>query len=227
MFDPLVVDDYVQLDRVMETGRAPLHTLPAQLRSPLASPMASSSSISSAKPPRSKLSDALHQVAFSPKRPRSAQSLMSGSTDSGFTRMARGLAREIEAEQQLSDLREKLEESEEELAYLRQQVGDNSAAEREQQLMNRIDEDQAKIEQLVKLVGGSRKIEEALTRTEAQLKVQICKVSSAESRSVELMREKEEALYALEKAQRSLSEQEHRIAQLHAQERYIFIEYIK
>jgi hypothetical protein len=140
MFDPLVVDDSAQLDRVLDTGRAAPRVLPQQLHSPLASSSSSSSSSSSARP---KLSDALH-VAFSPKRPRSSQAFVSpralknpprhavspsagrvnldvptprprskttsqpqihvnaptpSSTNSKFTKMARGLARDIEIEQ--------------------------------------------------------------------------------------------------------------------------------
>jgi chromosome segregation ATPase len=120
---------------------------------------------------------------------------------------------------QINALQEKLEESGEELDYLRQQVGEASAAEREQQLMDRIDEDQAKIEQLVKLVDGSRKTEEALKRIEVTLKMETTKAIEAEARNVHLIREKEEALDALEKHRISLLEHERRIDQLQARER--------
>jgi DNA repair exonuclease SbcCD ATPase subunit len=131
------------------------------------------------------------------------------------------VANERRMQTQLNDLEEKLEEREEELAYLRQQVGDDSTAEREQQLMNRIDEDQAKIEQLVKLVDGSRKAEEALIHLEAQLKVEIAKTSAIELRNAELMQEKEEVLSALAIAQKSLSE---RTTQFHTRGRYVISE---
>lgn len=120
---------------------------------------------------------------------------------------------------QLNDMTEKLEEGEEELAYLRQQVGDGSAADREKQLMERIDEDQARIEQLVKLGDGSRKTEEALHRTESKLKAEALKASKAEERNINLAREKEEALDALEKARETLSEQQIRLEHLHVRER--------
>lgn len=120
---------------------------------------------------------------------------------------------------ELKDMREKLEEGEEELAYLRQQVGDESAADRERQLMERIDEDQARMEELVKLVDGSSKTEEALHRVEAKLKAEALKVSKVEHRNVNLVREKEEALDALDKARESLAEQESRMGHLHVRER--------
>lgn len=135
IFDPLVVDgdDTEQLDRVLNTGRHAPHIL--------RSPLASSSSSSSSSSPRPKLSDALHNVAFSPKRPRSVQpfvspraprnpsrrpvspspgkvnfdvptprprakassqfslSVPSSDNNSKFTKLARGIAREIESEQ--------------------------------------------------------------------------------------------------------------------------------
>lgn len=68
-FDPLVVDDSVELDKVLQTGRAPI---PASgLRSP--SSTSSSSRPNTPMSPRPKLSDALNHVSFSPKRPRGPQ----------------------------------------------------------------------------------------------------------------------------------------------------------
>ncbi|KAH9891935.1 hypothetical protein C8Q73DRAFT_763436 [Cubamyces lactineus] len=79
-FDPLIVDDTAELDRVLQSGHAP----PATIRSARSS--TSSSSSSDTTEPRSpqpqyesrpRLSDALSHIAFSPKRPRSAQALPS------------------------------------------------------------------------------------------------------------------------------------------------------
>ncbi|KAI0350352.1 hypothetical protein OH77DRAFT_1489227 [Trametes cingulata] len=79
-FDPLIVDDTAELDRVLQSGHAP----PATIRSARSS--ASSSSSSDTTEPlspqpqyesRPRLSDALSHVGFSPKRPRSAQALPS------------------------------------------------------------------------------------------------------------------------------------------------------
>ena len=68
-FDPLVVDDTAELDRVLQTGQTPVSVPP--LRSPGSS---STSSDSHPASPRPKLSDTLLRVGFSPKRPRNAQS---------------------------------------------------------------------------------------------------------------------------------------------------------
>ncbi|KAI0689700.1 hypothetical protein BC835DRAFT_1308236 [Cytidiella melzeri] len=69
-FDPLVVDDSAELERVLPTRR-PAAPVPG-LRSP--SSCSSSSRPATPLSPRPKLSDTLHQVAFSPKRPRNGQS---------------------------------------------------------------------------------------------------------------------------------------------------------
>ncbi|CCM06128.1 uncharacterized protein FIBRA_08377 [Fibroporia radiculosa] len=82
-FDPLVVDDTAELDRVLQSGHA---SLPSALRSP-ASSFTSSCSLSEpgsprpGTPTRPKLSDALQSLAFSPKRPRSAQSHVPARSD--------------------------------------------------------------------------------------------------------------------------------------------------
>lgn len=152
-FDPIVVDNTADLDRILESGHAPLTTLhsrSAPLSSPLSSVPASDSDSESVNgQSRPKLSDALRRVSFSPKRPRSPQIRRARSpvartasplsrvsspphgsmnmptprpsrskilpsnpshpevnvqppspsvTGSNFTRMARGITREIEAE---------------------------------------------------------------------------------------------------------------------------------
>lgn len=80
MFDPLVVDDSVQLDMVLNTGHAPPRTHNPGLRSPIAS--SSTSSDSHHQPSRRpKLSDGLSRATFSPKRPRNAQAFVSPRTD--------------------------------------------------------------------------------------------------------------------------------------------------
>ncbi|KAH9923578.1 hypothetical protein B0H21DRAFT_797396, partial [Amylocystis lapponica] len=79
-FDPLVVDDTAELDRVLQSGHAAGFTL----RSPVSSGQSSSSGSEPASPnltsSRPKLSDALNRAAFSPKRPRSALSHRSPSS---------------------------------------------------------------------------------------------------------------------------------------------------
>jgi hypothetical protein len=128
-------------------------------------------------------------------------------------------ANERRMQSELKALQAKVEESGEELHYLRQQVADGSAAEREQQLMDRIDEDQVKLGNLEQMLEGSRKTEEALKRAEARLKAEFAKVTRIEARNVELVQEKDDALNALKSVQESCSEQERRLWQLQARER--------
>ena len=78
-FDPLVVDDTAELDRVLQSGHAP----PGAIRSSRSSsPSTGSDSTAPLSPPpqedsRPRLADALSHMTFSPKRPRSAQGLPS------------------------------------------------------------------------------------------------------------------------------------------------------
>ncbi|KAI0086584.1 hypothetical protein BDY19DRAFT_960654 [Irpex rosettiformis] len=69
-FDPLIVDDSIEIERVLSTSRP---------YAPVPGLHSSGSSTSSSRPatplsPRPKLSDTLHHVAFSPKRPRNGLS---------------------------------------------------------------------------------------------------------------------------------------------------------
>ncbi|KAH9841344.1 uncharacterized protein C8Q71DRAFT_853748 [Rhodofomes roseus] len=74
-FDPLVVEDTEELDRVLQSGHA---TLPVPSLQSSTTSSASASDPDSPRPQspsvRPKLSDALDAITFSPKRPRSAQS---------------------------------------------------------------------------------------------------------------------------------------------------------
>ncbi|KAL1950096.1 hypothetical protein VTO73DRAFT_5218 [Trametes versicolor] len=78
-FDPLIVDDTAELDRVLQSG----HARQANIRAARSTSSSSSSDTTeplSPKPQyesRPRLSDALSHVGFSPKRPRSAQGLPS------------------------------------------------------------------------------------------------------------------------------------------------------
>ncbi|RDX49872.1 hypothetical protein OH76DRAFT_1403113 [Lentinus brumalis] len=78
-FDPLVVDDTAELDRVLQSGHAPPGTVRSARSS---SPSSSSDTNEPLSPPpqqdsRPRLADALSHMTFSPKRPRSAQGLLS------------------------------------------------------------------------------------------------------------------------------------------------------
>jgi len=81
-YDPIVVNNTAELDRILESGRAPppsLRSCSARVASP--TPSASSSMTEEVRDqvqphpsPRPKLTDHLRHVSFSPKRPRNAQS---------------------------------------------------------------------------------------------------------------------------------------------------------
>lgn len=81
-YDPIVVDSTAELDRLLESGHAPPPSVPS-MRSRsvrLTSPLSSASSTASDSEggdqlSRPKLTDHLHHLSFSPKRPRSVQSL--------------------------------------------------------------------------------------------------------------------------------------------------------
>lgn len=69
-FDPLVVDDTAELDRIPDPRPS---NRPTVARSPQSS-SSSDSRVPTPQSPRPKLSDALKNATFSPKRPRSVQS---------------------------------------------------------------------------------------------------------------------------------------------------------
>ncbi|EJF61064.1 hypothetical protein DICSQDRAFT_106734 [Dichomitus squalens LYAD-421 SS1] len=78
-FDPLIVDDTAELDRVLQSGHAP----PGTIRSARSLSSSSSSDLTEPISPqpqqesRPRLADALSHLTFSPKRPRSAQGFAS------------------------------------------------------------------------------------------------------------------------------------------------------
>ncbi|PPQ63832.1 hypothetical protein CVT24_009782 [Panaeolus cyanescens] len=99
---------------------------------------------------------------------------------------------------QLKELKAELEEKEEELGFLRTQQGDGS---REEELLLRIEEDDAKIavlEAMVREGGDSRKLKDRLELVEAQLREKEREFAEFEARQIELIKEKEEALDSLE-----------------------------
>jgi len=128
------------------------------------------------------------------------------------------IASERKMTRQLSQLEASLEEKEDELENMRAQHGDGGR-EREEELMKRVEEDEAKIMALEMLVGENHKlasVKDALARAEKQLKVESKK---AEERCVELVREKEEALDKLEEAKRGIQERETCIRALSTKEK--------
>ncbi|KAJ3802284.1 hypothetical protein GGU11DRAFT_57257 [Lentinula aff. detonsa] len=91
-------------------------------------------------------------------------------------------------------------EREEELQCLREHGG-IGGLQREEELLRRIDEDEAKIQTLERIVGDANDVpwlKEKLKKCEEMLKSELSRVGELESRNVELVQEKEEALDKLE-----------------------------
>ncbi|TFY82007.1 hypothetical protein EWM64_g2008 [Hericium alpestre] len=101
-------------------------------------------------------------------------------------------------------MEEQLLEKDTEIERLQGQQGDASyARQREEELMARVEEEEAKVAALEKLMAGSRDVkalENALQRTEKRLKQEMSKVKQGEDRHADLVREREEALDGLDEA---------------------------
>ncbi|KAJ4472596.1 hypothetical protein C8J55DRAFT_434732, partial [Lentinula edodes] len=107
-----------------------------------------------------------------------------------------------------------LAEREEELRYLREQGG-AGGLEREEELIKRIDEDDAKIQTLERLIGDAHDLpllREKLAKCEEKLRSEISRVSQLEGQNFELVQEKEKAL-------NDLKEERGRITELETQSR--------
>ncbi|KAK7063994.1 Wd40 containing snare-dependent exocytosis protein [Favolaschia claudopus] len=107
---------------------------------------------------------------------------------------------------EIRDLRVALQEKEEDLRYLRDQQGDGG---REDELLKRIDEDDAKIaalEKLLALAPETKTLKEKLRRLEQKLVIESERAVEMDVRQVELVREKEEALDEREEAQARIAQ---------------------
>jgi myosin protein heavy chain len=105
---------------------------------------------------------------------------------------------------EVGELQAILEEKEEELCYLKELQGDTG---REEDLLRRIDEDDAKIEALEMMLRGtedSKQLKEKLQRVEGQVCRERKHIAELEDRQIQLVREKEEALDELEEARRNI-----------------------
>ena len=133
---------------------------------------------------------------------------------------------------EVSALKERLAEKEEEAEQLRAQQGDGGLGnEREEELIQRIEEEEAKVMALEKLVqksGNMKAMQDALQRAEKKLALEMAKTRAGEERASELVREKEEALDLLdctrvqaENLTRALQEKDFRIDFLDSQERCV------
>lgn len=130
---------------------------------------------------------------------------------------------------QLREMEASLEEKEEELKFLKEQQGD---ATREEALLKRIDEDEAKItalETMLRNTAETDSLRETLIKAETKLRLEVEKASESEARQIELVREKEEALDELEEAQtritqlsKLMQEKEARVEALEAKERCVY-----
>jgi len=112
------------------------------------------------------------------------------------------VANERKWSSQVEELQASLEEKEEELGYLREQQEDCS---REEALLRRIEEDDAKIVALELMLRGaedSQQLKEKMRRTEAQLKEEQCRLATSEETKVQLAREKAEVLDELQECHR-------------------------
>ncbi|RDB28366.1 hypothetical protein Hypma_015870 [Hypsizygus marmoreus] len=132
------------------------------------------------------------------------------------------VAMEKRTSREIAELQEALEEKEEELLYLRGQQNDGT---REQALLERIEEDEAKIAALEKLLGDmqdTRGMRERLSEAEERLKQERERAVATEERQVELIREREDAFDDLEHAREELRALKETLSQKEAQirERY-------
>jgi myosin protein heavy chain len=129
------------------------------------------------------------------------------------------VANERSWQTKVKELQDQVDDMGEELEYLRQQAGEGSAN-REQQLMDRIDEDAAKIEQLQRQVMQAQRMQSTLVQTEEKLRVEMEKVEESEAINLELMKEKDAALGELEDVRAENESQQERLRQLELRERY-------
>ena len=118
----------------------------------------------------------------------------------------------------VTELQDKVDDMGEELEYLRQQAGEGSAS-REQQLMDRIDEDAAKMEQLQRQVSQAQRMQSTLVQTEEKLRAEMKKVEEAEAMNVDLVREKDAVLDELEAIRADNEAQQQQIRQLQSREK--------
>lgn len=112
-------------------------------------------------------------------------------------------------QKELDEIRSTLEDATDELEYLRAQSSGDDARAREEELLKRVEEEEAKVEALNLMIrqseGGARKVqraEEALRECERRLAAATRKVSNMEAAEVELVKEREEALDELDSERR-------------------------
>ena len=129
------------------------------------------------------------------------------------------VANERSWQAKVKELQDKVDDMSEELEYLRQQAGEGSVS-REQQLVDRIDEDAAKVEQLQRQVAQAQRMQSTLVQTEEKLRAEVKKVEEAEAINFDLAREKDTVLDELEATRAENEAQQQQILQLQLREKY-------
>ncbi|KAF9074912.1 hypothetical protein BDP27DRAFT_91732 [Rhodocollybia butyracea] len=120
------------------------------------------------------------------------------------------MASEARLRNRIKELDELVVEKEDELQYLKQQGG-TGGLEREEELLKRIDEDDAKIEALEMIIGEARDLpalKERLRKSEERLGSEALRIGQLEDRNIELVQEKEQALDEVEVAKAKIGELE-------------------
>ena len=131
------------------------------------------------------------------------------------------VANERSWQTKVKELQGTVDDMSEELEYLRQQTGEGTVS-REQQLMDRIDEDAAKMEQLQRQVAQAQRMQSTLVQTEENLRAETKKVEEAEAMNLDLVGEKDVALGELEAIRAENEAQQQQIRQLQLREKYEF-----
>lgn len=128
------------------------------------------------------------------------------------------VANERSWQAKVKELQDKVDDMDEELDYLGQQTGEGAVS-REQQLMDRIDEDAAKMEQLQRQVAQAQRTQSALVQTEEKLRAEMKKAEEAEALNLDLFREKDTTLRELEAIRADNEAQQQQIRQLQTREK--------
>ena len=116
------------------------------------------------------------------------------------------LAAEKRSKGEILRLQEALSEREEEINFLKLSQTEGLGEERERELVARIEEEEAKVDALQRIVQGSRSAEQALQKSEKRLKAEVALVKGLEEKNSVLFREKVQALKALGSSQSQADE---------------------
>jgi myosin protein heavy chain len=113
-------------------------------------------------------------------------------------------AKETRIKAEVHEMQTLLQEKEEELEHYKSQQG---GSDREEELLQRIEEDEAKMTALEAMLAKSddvRGLKEKLRNVERRLKVEVDKVTNLESRTTYVLRERDDALTDLDNMQDKL-----------------------